>query len=63
VTGVVTVLIGVRFAMVLNDLLDELRPEYSFGGRFDVLQYGTYLAVFGGLLVLVGGILALRKPR
>ena len=63
VTGVVIVGIGARFVMEVGPLLDDLESAQIFEGRFDVLQYGTYLAVFGGLLAIVGGALALRKPR
>jgi hypothetical protein len=63
VTGVVIVGIGARFVMEVGTLLDELEQSRIFEDRFDVLQYGTYLAIAGGLLAIVGGALALRKPR
>jgi hypothetical protein len=63
VTGVLVLAVGARFIMEVGPLLDELEGSEFSADRFDVVKFGVYVVLVGGLLTLVGGALSLRKSR
>ncbi len=66
VVGVVAVAIGVRFIQQTNTLVDDLNdvPGSNFDlGLWELLDPGVYIAIGGGVVALVGGILSLARRQ
>jgi hypothetical protein len=60
-TGAVAVVIGLRFIQQANELLDIVTIPGTDVGLADFVKFGVYLAIGGGVIAIVGGILSLRR--
>lgn len=56
VVGVAAIVIGARYIWQTNDLLSG-----NDLGLFDLLSYGAYFAIGGGVVAVLGGVLTLRR--
>jgi hypothetical protein len=63
VGGALAFLVVVLFLVQTKNLSDALPSRLVESGYFSVLRYGAYIGLFGALLSLVGGILALAQKR
>jgi hypothetical protein len=62
ITGTVAIAIGLRFIQQANEALDIVSIPGSDIELTDFVKFGAYVAIGGGVVAVVGGVMSLRQP-